>query len=219
MYFASRMQAGRMLASQLVKKYRYEDCAVIALNDGGVVVGAQIAMQLHSVLMLLMSEEINLPREIEAIGAIAQDGSFTYNQGSYQDAEIQELMSEYFGFMEMEKLSRIQDLQHLVGSGGSIKKDLIRGRNIILVSDGFKSGFSLDIALTYLKPVAIEKIIVATPLASVKAVDRMHILADDLYCLSVIENYMDTDHYYDTQDVPDHDKVLETIEKIVLNWQ
>jgi hypothetical protein len=30
---------------------------------------------------------------------------------------------------------------------------------------------------------------------------------------------MDTDHYYDTQDVPDHDKVLETIEKIVLNWQ
>lgn len=208
-----------MLASQLVKKYRYEDCAVIALNDGGVVVGAQIAMQLHSVLMMLMSEEVNLPREIEAIGAIAQDGSFTFNQGAYAESEISELMSEYFGFVEQEKLSRIQDLQHLIGSGGSIKKDLIRGRNIILVSDGFKSGFSLDIALTYLKPVAIEKVIVATPLASVKAVDRMHIMADDLYCLSVVENYMDTDHYYDTQDVPNHEKIIDTIEKIVLNWQ
>lgn len=219
MYFASRMQAGRMLASQLVEKYRYEDCAVIALNDGGVVVGAQIAMQLHSVLMLLMSEDINLPREPEAIGAIAQDGSFTYNQGSYQDSEIDELMSEYFGYVEMQKLGAIQHLQHLIGSGGSMKKELIRGRNIILVSDGFKSGFSLDIALTYLKSVAIEKIIVATPLASVKAVDRLHIMADDLYCLSVIENYMFTDHYYDTQDVPEHAKVLETIEKIILNWQ
>ncbi|HWT55641.1 MAG TPA: phosphoribosyltransferase family protein [Candidatus Microsaccharimonas sp.] len=219
MYFASRMQAGRMLASQLVEKYRYEDCAVIALNDGGAVVGAQIAVQLHSVLMMLMSEEINLPREIEAIGAIAQDGSFTYNQGSYADSEIEELMEEYFGFVEQEKLSRIQDLQHLVGSGGSIKKELIKGRNIILVSDGFQSGFALDIALTYLKPVAIEKIIVATPLASVKAVDRMHIVADDLYVLSVIENYMDTDHYYDTQDVPEHAKVLEIIEKIILEWQ
>jgi putative phosphoribosyl transferase len=219
MYFASRMQAGRMLASQLVKKYRYEDCAVIALNDGGVVIGAQIAMQLHSILMLLMSEEINLPREIEAIGAIAQDGTFTYNRGSYAETEIEELMAEYYGFMEMEKLKRIQDLQHLVGSGGIIKKDLIRGRNIILVSDGFQSGFSLDVAMTYLKPVAIEKIIVATPIASVKAVDRLHIQADDLYCLSVIENYMFTDHYYDKNDVPEHEKIIETIEKLIFNWQ
>jgi putative phosphoribosyl transferase len=213
------MQAGRMLASQLVEKYRYEDCAVIALNDGGVVVGAQIAMQLHSVLMMLMSEEINLPREIEAIGAIAQDGSFAYNEGAYAEAEIKDLMEEYYGFMEMEKLNRIQELQHLIGSGGIIKKDLIRGRNIILVSDGFKSGFSLDIALKYLKPVAIEKTIVATPLASVKAVDRLHVQADDLYCLSVIENYFDTDHYYDKNDVPEHDKIIETIEKVILNWQ
>jgi predicted phosphoribosyltransferase len=208
-----------MLASQLVKKYRYEDCAVIALDDGGVVIGAQIAMQLHSVLMLLMSEEINLPREIEAIGAIAQDGTFTYNQASYADVEIQEMMGEYFGFMEQEKLKRMHDLQHLIGSGGIMKKKLLRGRNIILVSEGFKSGFSLDVALNYLKPVQTEKIIVATPLASVKAVDRMHIRADDLFCLSVIENYMDNDHYYDADDVPDHDTIIEIIEKLILNWQ
>lgn len=208
-----------MLANKLAEKYRYEDCAIVALNDGGVVVGAQIAMQLHSVLMLLVSQEINLPREPEAIGAITQDGTFTYNQSSYQDTEITELMSEYFGFVEQEKLQKIQDMQHLIGSGGNIKKDLIKGRNIILVSDGLKSGFSLDIALTYLKPVAIEKIIVATPLASVKAVDHMHILADDLFCLSVVENYTNTDHYYDTQDVPDHKKVMDTIEKIILNWK
>jgi len=219
MYFASRMQAGRMLASQLVQKYRYEDCAVIALDDGGVVIGAQIAMQLHSVLMMLMSEEINLPREIEAIGAIAQDGTFTYNNASYADVEIQELMGEYYGFMEQEKLKRIHDLQHLIGSGGVIKKKLLRGRNIILVSEGFKSGFSLDVALNYLKPVQTDKIIVATPLASVKAVDRLHVLADDLFCLSVIENYMDNDHYYDSDDVPDHEKIIDIIEKIILNFE
>jgi predicted phosphoribosyltransferase len=218
MYFASRMQAGRMLASQLVKKYRYEDCAVVAVNDGGVIVGAQIAAQLHSVLMLLAFEEVNLPREIEAIGAIAQDGSFTYNQ-AYSTGERDELMQEYFGFVEQEKLHRIEDLQHLIGAGGILRKDLLKGRNIILVSDGFKSGFALDTAYQYLKPVAIEKVIVATPLASVPAVDRMHVLADDIYCLSVIENYMDTDHYYDKQDIPEHEKIIETIEKIILNWK
>lgn len=70
MYFASRMQAGRMLASQLAPKYRYENCAVIALNDGGVMVGAQIASQLHCILMMLLSSEINLPMEPDAIAGI-----------------------------------------------------------------------------------------------------------------------------------------------------
>ena len=67
MYFASRLQAGRQLASQLVPKYRYENCAVLAVSDGGVMVGAQIAQQLHCVITLLMSAEITLPREPEAV--------------------------------------------------------------------------------------------------------------------------------------------------------
>ena len=53
MYFASRLQAGRMLANQLDENIATRNCAVVALSDGGVMVGAQIAMQLHCVLTLL----------------------------------------------------------------------------------------------------------------------------------------------------------------------
>jgi putative phosphoribosyl transferase len=219
MYFASRLQAGRMLAAQLVEKYRYENCAVVALNDGGVIVAAQIAMQLHAVLMMLVTAEINLPMEPEAFAGISQNGSFSYNKGSYSSGEIEELGGEYYHFIEQEKMSKMQEMQRLVGDGGLIQKDLLRGRTIILVSDGFKSAFTLDIASEYLKPIASDKLIVATPLASVKAVDRMHIMADEIYCLSVMEDYIDTNHYYDTQDVPEHSKVIETIEKIILNWK
>lgn len=218
MYFASRLQAGRMLAAQLVPKYRYENCAVVALNDGGVMVGAQIAMQLHSVLTMLLSEEIDLPREPEAIGGISQDGSFSFNQ-FYSPGEVDELVGEYYQYIEQEKLTKMQEMQRLLGAGGMIRKDLLKGRNIILVSDGLKSGFALDIALQYLKPVAIEKVIVATPLASVQAVDRMHILADEIYCLSVVGDYIATDHYYDQQDVPDKDTVVSTLEQIILHWK
>lgn len=218
MYFASRLQAGRMLAAQLVPKYRFENCAVVALSDGGVMVGAQIAMQLHSVLTMLLTEEINLPREPEAIGGISQDGSFSFNQ-FYSEGEVDELVGEYYQYIEQEKLSKLQDMQRLLGAGGLIRKDLLKGRNIVLVSDGLKSGFALDIALQYLKPVAIDKVIVATPLASVQAVDRMHILADEIYCLSVVGDYISTDHYYDKQDVPDKDTIVATLEQIILHWK
>lgn len=218
MYFASRLQAGRMLASKLAKKYRYENCAVIALNDGGVMVGVQIASQLHCVLTLLESTEIMLPREPEAVAGITASGTVAYNK-HYSEGELDELIGENYGFIEQEKLSHMHDMNQLVGSGGTIDKSLLKGRNIIIVTDGLKTGFPVDLAAAFLKPIEFEKMIVAVPFASVQAVDRMHVLADDLYCLNVIEDFMDTAHYYDKQDVPDHATVLKTIEEVILKWQ
>ena len=207
-----------MLASQLTKKYRYENCAVLALGDGGVMVGAQIAVELHCVLTLLTSAEIMLPREPQAIAGITGTGTIAYNH-SYSEGELDELMGENRGFIEQEKLTRMHDLNRLVGVGGTIDKEFLKGHNVIIVSDGLKTGFPVDLAAEFLKPIAIEKLIVATPFASIQAVDRMHVLADDLYCLNAVTDYIDTNHYYDKQDVPDHETVLKTIEHIVLYWK
>jgi putative phosphoribosyl transferase len=218
MYFQSRVEAGQKLAEQIVKKYAGQPCAVVALSDGGVIVGAQIAMSLHCVLTMLLSDAIELPREPEAIAGISQDGSFTYNN-AYSPGEIEELVSEYRSVIEQEKMEKMQEMQRMQGRGGLIRKDLLRDHNVILVADGLPNGFSLDIAVEYLKPIHTEKLIVATPLASVKAVDRMHILADEIFCLSVIEDYITTDHYYEVQDVPSHEKVVKSIEQVVAHWK
>jgi hypothetical protein len=47
----------------------------------------------------------------------------------------------------------------------------------------------------------------------------MHVLADDLYCLDVVEGTFGVDHYYDQQDVPDHQTVVNVVENIVLHWK
>jgi putative phosphoribosyl transferase len=218
MYFKSRVDAGQKLAEPIAKKYQGEQCAVVGLSDGGVMVGAQIAMKLHCVLTMLVSEAIELPRENTAIAGIAQDGSISYNS-AYSPGELEDLLSEYHGFFEEEKMQKIRTMHSLMGHSGLIRKDLLREHVVILVSDGLSNGFSLDIAAEFLKPIHMKKLVIATPLASVKAVDRMHILADDLYCLSVVEDYIDTNHYYDTQDVPSHELVVKTIEQIVKHWK
>ncbi len=218
MYFKSRVDAGQQLGKLIAPKYKGQQCAVVALSDGGVMVGAQIAMQLHCVLTMLLSEAIELPRENVALAGITNDGSFTYNN-AYSPGEIEDLVGEYHGFIEQEKMQKMQELHRLSGRGGLIRKDLLREHIVILVSDGLSSGFSLDIAAEFLKPIHTQKLIVATPFASVPAVDRMHILADEIFCLNVIEDYITTDHYYDVQDVPSHEQVLKTIEEIVTHWK
>ena len=207
-----------MLAGQLVPKYRYENCIILALSDGGVVVGAQIASQLHCALNLLLTAEIDLPREPTPVAGITPGGVMTYNH-EYSQGELDDLVGENYGYIEQEKLTRMHDMNRLLGSGGVTDRRLIRGHNVILVADGLKNGFPLELAAEFLKPISIEKLIVATPLASVAAVDRMHVIADEIYCLSVIGDYLDTPHYYDQQDIPNHETVIKTVQDIILQWQ
>lgn len=218
MYFKDRSEAGKLLVAKLAPKYRYENCAVVALSDGGVIIGAEIAKALHCVLTMLLTEEIKLPGEHNAMAVVDQDGKFTYNN-MFSAGQLEEFTGEYHNFIEQEKRERLHDMNKLLGSGGLIKREFLYAHNVILVSDGLHSAMSLDAAREYLKPIKTEKIIVATPLASVQAVDRMHIIADEIVCLNVVENFMNINHYFDNNKLPSHEKIVQTIKDIVLAWQ
>lgn len=217
MYFKNRSEAGKQLADKL-DKYRYENTAVVALSDGGVIVAAEIATRLHCVLTMLLTEEIKLPGETDSVAVINQEGGFTYNN-MFSTGQLEEFAGEYHSYLEQEKREKLHAINQLLGDGGLIRPDLLYRHNVILVSDGLNSGISLDAAQQFLKPIKVEKLIVVTPLASVPAVDRMHLLADEIVCLSVVENYMNTDHYYEDNTLPSHEELVKIIEKIVLNWK
>lgn len=104
MYFESRSQAGQIIADSIFERYRYENCVVVALNDGGVLVGEQIAIALHCLLTLLVVEDIQIPGEGISFGAVSQSGELTYNE-SLSSGEIDEYNSEYHGFLEEKKRS------------------------------------------------------------------------------------------------------------------
>ena len=218
MYFSSRMQAGRMLASAMLPKYRYENCVVMALDDGGVMVGAQIAIQLHCAITLMPMSEITLPREPKAFAGITTDGKFAYNS-DYSEGELDEMQGEYRNYLEEERVQKFHEINSIIGHGKLVTVSLLKHRHVIVVSDGLESGMKLDLAQEYLKPIEIESMVVATPLASVPAIDKIHVMADAVFCLSVIDDYIDTNHYYDINDVPDHKKIIDTIENIVVRWK
>lgn len=217
MYFESRAQAGQILAGELVEKYRYEDCAVVALSDGGVQVGEQIAGALHCILTMLLVEDIQVPGESLSFGGVSQSGGFTYN-GMFSAGEIEEYTSEYHGYLEEQKREAFQRINKLLGDGGMIDSDMLRDHVVILVSDGLDNGASLDVAVDFLKPIRIKRLIVATPVATIPAVDKLHIVADELHVLDVKENFMGTNHYYEQNDIPSHEETIAKINEIVLNW-
>lgn len=218
MYFESRWQAGEVLARELYDRYRFENCAVIALSDGGAVVGEQIASWLHTSLSLLVTENVEIPGESLVFGSLAQDGSFTYN-AELSDGEIDGYNSEFQGYLGEMKREAFQRINRLIGDGGTIDEKILRDRVIILVSDGLSDTTSISAAINYLKPVRLQKLVVVAPVASVEVIDTIHMLADELHILDVKANYLDTNHYYDDNDLPNHEDVIRTIDNMLLHWR
>lgn len=218
MYFESRAQAGNILAEQLVKKYRYENCAVVALSDGAVQVGEQIASALHCILTMLVIEDIQIPGESTSFGGLSQSGNFTYNS-SLSAGELEEYTGEFHGYLEEQKREAMHRINGLVGEGGVIDVDMLRDHTVILVADGLDNSAPLDVAVEFLKPIRINKLVVVTPIATVPMVDKLHVMADELHVLDVKENFLGVNHYYEKNDIPTHEETVAKINQIILNWR
>ncbi len=218
MYFESRAQAGQLLAEQLIDKYRYENCAVVALSDGGVLVGEEIAAQLHCILTMLVTEGIEVPGESTMFGAVSQGGNFTYNN-EFSTGEIEEYTSEFHGYLDDQRRQAFSRINRLLGDGGIITSDMLRERVVILVSDGLADGAMISVAIDFLKPIRISKLVVVSPLATIPVVDQLHVSADEVHILDVKENFMGVDHYYEDNAIPSHEEVIAKINENILNWQ
>lgn len=216
MYFQSRAEAGRKLAEKL-SQYKQANTTVVALSPGAVIIGAQIAMRLHSTLTMLLTENIVLPGENDPLAVMTSNNTFTYNN-KFSTGELEEMRSEYLNVIEGQRIEKLHKLHALLGHGGEIHRELLQERIVILVSDGLNSGLSLDLANDYLKPVRTEKLIVVTPIASIYAVDKMHLVGDELICLSTLDNYMDTNHYYDDNTIPPMDDLIRIVTNTPVHW-
>lgn len=222
MYFADRTQAGKNLAIELKAKIdksgKQEKCTLVALSDGAVVIAAQIAAVLECPITMLLAEPIKAPGEPEAIASINQEGTYSFNS-SYSQGQQDEFDMEYHHTFEQQKLEKLSLMHRMLGKNELIRKDMLKGHTVILVADGLGSVVTIDSASLFLKSIKVKKLIIATPFAAVHVVDRMHILADDIACLNVVENFMGTDHYYEDNTVPDHDLIIKTIQNMIQSWQ
>jgi predicted phosphoribosyltransferase len=209
MYFSDRRHAGRVLAERLAE-YRQDSLVVVALTNGAVLVGEPIKNTLGSEMTLMLSRDIKIPGEESVIGTIDQAGGFTYNN-MFSTGELDELVVEFHNQLEADKMNAMSEIHQVLGKSGLMERHALSDKVVVVLSDGVKNGIAFDAALNYLKPIRLKKVIAAAPIASIQGVDRMHLLADEIHVLSVVDNYLDTDHYYEQNDLPDNEAVLKLL--------
>lgn len=217
MYFASRAEAGVKLADLLINKYRYENTAVVALSQSSIAVGYQVAVNLHAALRRLLMEPVHIDDESIDYAIVMPGGVVAINKDLSQ-SEQQYYYMEYAGWLDGQLRQAIQRINRQI-SPNEVSPEGLRGYNVIFVSDGIDNPNILDAAMTWLKPARVDRAILACPVISVNALDRAHVLFDELHILGVAHNYLATDHYYETNDAPDDHMARQMIEDSILHWK
>lgn len=217
-FFSSRTEAGDKIADRLVERYRYEDTAVVALGDGAVLVGVEIAVRLHCAINMLLSSPERAALEADESAMFNSFGRTPYN-AVYSASDLENLDNEQYSFTELHKLIQEYEAGGLLGDGGLVSPEHIRHRTVILVSDGLYTGFSMHAASEFLKSLSPLKVIVATPFATASAMDQLLSIADEIICLEVLDELQAIEHYYEHHEVPSHETIYEAIQEVILRWQ
>lgn len=156
MYFKNRTEAGRLLAKEL-GKYRGKDVVVYALPRGGVVVGVEIARELHAPLDLIITRKIGHPYHEEyAIAATAENGHIAGERKELRSVDEEWLKKEIERQRKEAKRRREKYLQ------GKAEVP-VEGKTAIIVDDGIATGLTMRVGIMELKHRNPKKIVVAVP--------------------------------------------------------
>jgi predicted phosphoribosyltransferase len=190
--FADRAEAGRLLAAKLATLTLPANSVVLALPRGGLPVGFEVAKRLQSPLDVVIVRKLGVPWQPElAMGAIA-DGSFqTLDQDLIRAFGLSR--KEIDAVIAKEKVEIERRVKLYRKGRPALDLD---GRTVLLVDDGLATGSTMLVAARYVRSLRPERTLIAVPVASVQACQRLKGEADDRVCLATPEPFVAVGQWY-----------------------
>lgn len=173
--FKDRKSAGILLANRL-KKIKAD--LVLGIPRGGVVVAKEVATSLNLPLDVVITRKIGAPNQPElALGAVDPDGKVVGGLKFNIDEELKE----------------IKRRENLYRSGREPLE--VKNKTVLLVDDGMATGATTLSAIKYLKRHEA-KVILAVPVASQEALDRVKDDSEQLIILHTPEYFQAVGQFY-----------------------
>ena len=166
---------------------------VLALPRGGVPVGYEVALALHTPLDIFIVRKLGLPgREELAIGAIASGGIRVLNNDIIRVLNVPEEVINIVARNELQELQRRERNYR----GESPAPD-VRDRKVILIDDGLATGASMRAAVTGVRAQHPARIIIAVPAASPEMCDAFEFEVDEMVCGMTPEPFYGLSRWYE----------------------
>ncbi len=177
--FENRYDAGRQLADKL-GEYKGQSVVVLAVPNGGVPVGLEVALALEAELDLVISRKIPLPLTPEAgFGAVADDGTVILNEEVVKRVGLSPHQINY-QINQVRVEIRRRSLLYRKDKPLTVVGD----KTVMITDDGLASGFTMMAAVESVRRRQPREILVAIPVTSAVALEQVRKVADKVITLA-----------------------------------
>jgi predicted phosphoribosyltransferase len=181
------------LAERLREFANERTVLVLALPRGGVPVAYEIAHTLNLPLDVFIVRKLGVPGYEElAMGAIASGGVRVLNEEVVDRLGISDERIDAVAEREQREIER-REFEYR----GDLPPTHVRTKKIILVDDGLATGATVRAAVRALREAGASEIIVAVPVGSIEAVQRIGREADRVVCPLAPEDFQAVGQFYD----------------------
>lgn len=192
MRFRDRRDAGRRLARRL-KSLRAQRPVVLGLPRGGVPVAAEVAAGLGVPLDVLVVRKIGLPQQPElGVGAVGEGGVSVFD-----DAVLDTLGLTRADLADVVRRETREVNRRIRRYRGERPPAAMAGRTVVLVDDGVATGSTVRAAVEILRRRHADRIVVAAPVGSARAITALAGVADEVVCLQSPAYFRAIGEFYD----------------------
>ncbi len=200
----NRIEAGKQLGEKLFKLIQDEECIVLAIPRGGIVVGNEITKKLGCNLDVAVSKKITPPSSPEyAVGAITFDG--TIFVGPYWKQFSNE--PDFDNEIEKKKIEVKRRLNEYRGS----EKYQLNGKTVILVDDGIATGATVFVLLKWLSKLDLKRIILAIPVIPFHTYEKLISHVDKIITLMTPKEFSAVGEFYSEFEQVSDKEVIEIL--------
>lgn len=185
--YYDRLEAGHILARQL-EKYKNEEVVVLAVPRGGIPVAYVVGKELGFPVDIVLTKKIGHPMHKEyAIGAVSLTDVYViphqHVSAHYIKKETEHIREK---LREMDKKFR-----------HGTKPVNLKGETIIIIDDGIATGNTLLTTVNMLKKSNPGKIVIAVPVASEEAVEKLSQEVDEMICPLIPDIFIGVGGFYE----------------------
>ena len=178
--FENRRDAGKQLAEKL-GEYRDQSVVVLAIPNGGMPVGYEVASALNAEFDLIICRKIPIPLNPEAgFGAIADDGTMILNEEVVGKIGLSPQQIEDEASKVRAEIKRRSLLYR-----GDRPLARVSGKTVILADDGLASGFTMMAAVESVRQRRPKEVVVAVPCASAVALQQVEKVAHKIVTCAI----------------------------------
>lgn len=202
MRFQNREEAGKLLGQKLLQ-FNFKNPIVFGIPRGGVMVANEIAKTLNAPLTTVIVSKIPAYFDSEyGIGALTEDGKIILREKVNENylKEIVEILK-----------NKIKKRVEIYRDGKEIEN--LKNKTAIIVDDGIATGETVVAAVETIRDKNPSKIVVAVPVSSVDAKEKIEKLVDHFISLYTPEIFYAVSVFYEDFEQVEDDYVINILKK------